>query len=166
MIARRRSTSSFSSTTSPHRNSFDSTPPNSLRAKNSKNNDTKRKSKNFEFAKPEDKKTNKKDDINDGNQDYDMVNEIKKSVEKKKNTGSFKQKESTSNTKKDLREVDDVVVKKIGGVFHLLVDTKSSKSRNMFTIKVIYHSYLWMFLKTQLHFKFEKKIFKVSDTSF
>lgn len=136
MIARRRSTSSYSSTTSPHRNSFDGTPTNSLRAKNPKN-DTKRKSKNFEFAKPEDRKTIKKEDTNDGNQDYDMVNEIKKSVEKKKNPGNPKQKESTSSTKKDLKEVDNVIVKKIGGVFHVLVDTKSSKSRNMFTIKVI-----------------------------
>lgn len=143
MIARRRSTSSYSSTTSPHRNSFDGTPPNSIRTKNSKSNDLKKKTtKNFEFAKPEAKKNSKKDEDNDDNiQDYDMVNEIKKSVERKKTSESPKQKEIGNKTKKETKESDEVFVKKIGSVYNVSVDTKSSKSRNMFTIKVsIYYN--------------------------
>ncbi|KAL5289990.1 hypothetical protein ACFFRR_009777 [Megaselia abdita] len=137
MIARRRSTSSYSST-SPHRNSFDATPPNSVRTKNGKNNDNKKKAtKHFEFARPEAKKTSKKDYDDDDavkNKNYDMVSEIKKSVEKKKNSEIPKQKETGNKMKK---EIDDVVVKKIGGVYHILVDTKSSKSKNMFTLKML-----------------------------
>lgn len=137
MIARRRSTSSYSST-SPHRNSFDATPPNSVRTKNDKSNETKRKTKNFEFAKPEAKKaaSKKEEDGDDSIESYDMVTEIKKSVEKKKSSESSKQKESANKTKKDLKDSDDVVLKKNGNVFNVLIDTKSSKSKNMFTLKV------------------------------
>lgn len=134
MIARRRSTSSYSST-SPHRNSFDATPPNTKRAKYVKSNETKKKqTKNFEFAKPEDKKLFKNEDGEDSNQNFDMVNEIKRSVEKKR---SFESLKLTENMNKNKKDAEDVVVKKIGAVFHVLVDTKNSKSKNMFTIKVL-----------------------------
>lgn len=130
MIARRRSNSSYSSTTSPHRSSFEGTPP--TKPKSTKANDGKKKNKKFEFAKPEAKKISKKNSDNNS-QNYDIVNEIKKSVDKKKQSESLKNLEGEA---KNNNKSDDVILKKNDNVFNIIVDTKSSKSKNLFKIKV------------------------------
>lgn len=131
LIIRRRSNSSYSSTTSPRRMSLDKTTPVQTKGKTRKN---------FEFAKPEVKKTNKKSpdvsaDDNPMAQDIKRI-ESKESVRKSNRSSTALDSSNSVSSNLD-KVIDDVVLKRHGHVVQFILKPKVEKIKNSFTVQLM-----------------------------
>lgn len=140
MIIRRRSNSSYSSTTSPRRVSLDLKPVRGAKAK----------SKSFEFAKPEMKKPGKRsadsisetliaDDIKNTSPQETMRKSARTPVSSEQKDSQIKSTAKPADTlsPKEERNTPEVAIKRHGNIVQIILKPKMDKVRNTFSVQLM-----------------------------